>query len=237
MNINKYGQPVGFPLPDWQPAPFPSRSPLRGQHCNLVPLETAHCEALFQAYSLTEDDRDWTWLGAEKPASLQDMMRWIQNKIQDVTLVPWAVTDIRHARPVGVVCYSNIDAVNGALEIGHVTWSPLMQQTSMGTDALYRLLKNAFALGYRRVAWRCDSLNMASRKAAERVGFSFEGRFRQAMTRKQRNRDTDWLSVIDAEWPVIEKALSGWLSLENFDRNGAQKRSMETFFLDSKKPM
>lgn len=126
--------------------------------------------------------------------------------------------------------HSCIDTVNGALEIGHVTWSPMMQRTTLGTEAIYLLLKNAFSLGYRRVAWRCDSLNVASRKAAERLGFSFEGRFRQAMTRKQRNRDTDWLSVIDIEWPIVDKALSGWLSSENFTEDGTQKRNLETFF-------
>lgn len=233
MNINKYGQPIGFPLPDWKPLAFPPRSQLSGQHCNLLPLAASHCEALFQAYSLTEDDRDWTWLGAEKPADLQEMMLWITSKINDPGLVPWVVAEIKNNRPVGVVCYSNIEPVNGALEIGHVTWSPLMQKTSMGTDALFMLLKNAFNLGYRRVAWRCDSLNMASRNAAERIGFIFEGRFRQAMTPKQRNRDTDWFSIIDTQWLDIETALSGWLSPENFDHNGGQKRRLETFFLNS----
>jgi len=232
LNINKYSQPVGFPLPDWQPLCFPPRSQLSGLHCNLLPLEISHCEALFQAYSLARDDRDWTWLGAEKPVGLQDMMLWITSKINDLSLVAWVVTDIKNNRPVGVVCYSNIDPVNGVLEIGHVTWSTLMQKTSMGTDALFILLRNAFNLGYRRVAWRCDSLNRASRNAAERIGFTFEGRFRQAMTRKQRNRDTDWLSVIDTEWPVIEKALLGWLSPQNFHQNGVQKRRLETFFLN-----
>lgn len=234
MNINKYGQPVGFPLPDWRPLSIPPRSPQCGQHCHLLPLEARHCEALFQAYSLTEDNRDWTWLGAEKPADLQEMMLWITHKINDPGLVPWAVTDIKNNRPVGVVGYSNIDPINGALEIGHVTWSPLMQKTSMGTDALFLLLKNAFSLGYRRVAWRCDSLNMASRNAAQRIGFTFEGRFRQAMSRKQRNRDTDWFSVIDTEWPTIERVLSGWLSPENFTSDGAQKRKLETFFQESR---
>ncbi|MNG90458.1 hypothetical protein D3C79_493510 [compost metagenome] len=127
-----------------------------------------------------------------------------------------------------------MDTVNGALEIGHVTWSPLMQRTAMGTEAIYLLLNNAFSLGYRRVVWRCDSLNEASRKAAERMGFIFEGRFRQAMTRKQRNRDTDWLSVIDTEWPVIEQSLVGWLSPENFTEDGAQKLRLETFFRNNK---
>ncbi len=230
MNTNKYGQLVGFPLPEWQPASFPKLSELAGQHCRLLPLDAGHCEALFDAYSLAKDDRDWTWLGADKPACIQEMMLWINNKINDSSLVSWVVTEMKSGGPVGVVCYSCIDTVNGALEIGHVTWSPLMQRTAMGTEAIYLLLKNAFSLGYRRVAWRCDSLNTASRKAAERLGFKFEGRFRQAMTRKQRNRDTDWLSVIDLEWPKADKALSGWLSPDNFTESGIQQRNLATFF-------
>jgi RimJ/RimL family protein N-acetyltransferase len=230
LNTNKYGQPVGFPLPEWQPASFPRLSELNGQYCKLSSLEIGHCEALFDAFSLATDDRDWTWLGAEQPACLQEMMLWIKDKINDSSLVAWTVTEMTSGRPVGVVCYSCIDTVNGALEIGHVTWSPLMQRTTLGTEAIQLLLKKAFSLGYRRVAWRCDSLNVASRKAAERLGFSFEGRFRQAMTRKQRNRDTDWLSVIDIEWPIVDRALSGWLSPDNFTKGGTQKCNLEAFF-------
>lgn len=230
MNTNKYGQPVGFPLPDWKPAPFPPQSYLNGQHCKLVPLELSHCDALFQAFSQATDDRDWTWLGAEKPAGLQEMKLWIENKISDPALVAWAVVEMKSGHSVGVVGYSNIDTVNGAIEIGHVTWSPMMQRTAMGTEAIYLLLNNAFSLGYRRIAWRCDSHNLASRNAAERLGFTFEGRFRQAMTRKQRNRDTDWLSIIDSEWPAVKCALSGWLSQDNFTVDGEQKRRLESFY-------
>jgi len=232
-NTNKYGQPVGFALPDWQPVAFPGNCLINGQHCNLEPLEISHSEALFEAFSQAKDDRDWTWLGAEMPANLQEMMDWVKHKIEDSQLVAWAVADAKKGQAVGVVCFSNIDPVNGALEIGHVTWSPLMQRTAMGTEAIYLLLKNAFSLGYRRVVWRCDSLNLASRNAAERVGFTFEGRFRQAMTRKQRNRDTDWLSIIDGEWPKVEDSLAKWLSPGNFSDEGLQKRRLETFFEDS----
>ena len=230
MNTNEYGQPVGFALPDWQPLVFPARIQLSGQHGHLAPLDINHCEELFKAFSLATDDRDWTWLGAQKPASLQDMTQWVENKINDAGLVPWAVLDAKNGSPVGVVCFSNIDTDNGILEIGHVTWSPLMQRTAIGTDAIYLLLNYAFSLGYRRVAWRCDSLNLASRQAAERVGFTFEGRFRQAMTRKQRNRDTDWLSVIDSEWLAVSKAVSGWLLPENFTEDGLQIRKLGEFF-------
>lgn len=229
MNTNKYGQPIGFPLSDWQPAPFPTRTPISGHHCNLLPLEISHCDDLLEAFSRAPDDRDWTWLGAGRPNCLQEMQLWVENKINDPGLVAWAVAEINSGLAVGVVCFSNIDVVNGALEIGHVTWSPKMQRTAMGTEAIFLLLKKAFSLGYRRVAWRCDSLNLASRNAAERLGFTFEGRFRQAMTRKQRNRDTDWLSIIDIEWPIVESSLSGWLSPGNFTACGEQKRKLKSF--------
>lgn len=230
MNINHYGQQVGVALPDWQPArPFP-RGSLSGRYCTLEPLDPQHSDALFRAFSLAEDDRDWTWLGAQKPASLSEMIAWVTDKCLDQGLVSYAVVDNSTRQAVGAVCFANIDAVNGACEIGHVTWSPLMKRTVFGTDALLLLLTQAFSLGYRRVAWRCDSTNLASRRAAERIGFTFEGCFRQAMTRKQRNRDTDWLSIIDGEWPAIAAALSGWLSVANFTADGQQRLPLSAFF-------
>lgn len=226
---NQYGQPVGFPLPDWQPVPRPAAETLTGIHTLLVPLHIGHAPALFAAFSQAEDDRDWTWLGTEMPRSEREMAGWIADKTGDPTLVCFAVIARKSETPVGVVCFSNIDTENGAIEIGHVTWSPLMQRTAMGTDAVHQLLTRAFSLGYRRAVWRCDALNSASRRAAERLGFTREGRFRQAMTRKQRNRDTDWFSILDSEWPAINRALSGWLSHDNFTADGAQIRALSAF--------
>lgn len=230
MNINQYGQQLGCALPDWQPAqPFP-RSQLTGQYCTLSILDSLHADALYQAFAVAEDDRDWTWLGAQKPSSLSGMLAWIAEKSQDQGLVSYAVIDNKTQQAVGVVCFANTETTNGITEIGHVTWSPLMQRTVFGTEALYLLLQHAFALGYRRVAWRCDSTNVNSRRAAERIGFIYEGRFRQAMTRKQRNRDTDWFSVIDGDWPAIDRALTAWLSGTNFTPEGKQKKSLATLF-------
>lgn len=227
---NKYGQPVGFSLPNWQPATFPPAVILAGRFCQLAPLQCHHHAALFAAFSLAADDRDWTWLGASQPQNLTEMNNWIDAKISDSDLVCYAVIDNASQHAVGAVCFANIDLQNGAIEIGHVTWSPRMQRNVLGSEALYLLLKQAFSLGYRRVAWRCDSLNHASRRAAERIGFTFEGRFRQAMTRKQRNRDTDWLSIIDGEWPCIQQALSRWLAAENMDERGCEQQKLRSFF-------
>lgn len=223
-NINQYGQPVGASLPAWRPVPCPARQTVAGQYCHLAPLSPRHAEDLFQAYSLASDGRDWTWLDAERPATIDDMHAWLMDKIENPGLVPFAVIDRQRDKAVGVVSYLNIDANNGKIEVGHVTWSPLMQKKVTGSEALYLMLKTVFDLGYRRVEWKCDSLNAASRRAAERLGFTWEGRFRQAMVRKQRNRDTDWLSLMDNEWPVIEQALSTWLQADNFTQAGQQIR-------------
>lgn len=235
FTTNEYGQHVGFALPDWQPVARPDGAELHGQYCHLAPLSQIHCIALYQAFSLATDNRDWTWLGADKPDSPLHMAQWIAHKMADRELVPYAVIDNASGHACGVVSYSNIDPANGAIEIGHVTWSPLMQRRITGTEALYLLLNHAFTLGYRRVAWRCDALNTASRRAAQRIGFTFEGRFRQAMTRKQRNRDTDWLSIIDSEWPAIRLVLEQWLATDNFDENGEQRTSLSTFFASRNK--
>lgn len=229
MNINHYGQPVGKALPDWQPVISPPRQPLPGRHGLLLPLNVEHAGPLLQAYMLAPDDRDWTWLGAERPVSLPQMQRWIAEKVADAGLVPFAVCN-HQQQPLGMVCFASIETGHGAIEIGHVIWSPLMQRSILGSEAIFLLLQQAFSLGYRRVAWRCDSTNLASRQAAERLGFRFEGCFRQAMARKQRNRDTDWLSIIDSEWPDIQRALSDWLAAENFTFDGQQIRPLSACF-------
>jgi len=229
VNINQFDQPIGEALPDWQPVARPPRAPLTGQHCLLLPLSVDHAESLLQAFMLAPDERDWTWLSVERPTSLSQMQHWIADKVADVALVPFTVCTVSQ-RPCGVVCFASIEPEQGTLEIGHVTWSPLMQRSVIGSEAIFLLLQRAFSLGYRRVAWRCDSTNVASRRAAERLGFRFEGRFRKVMTRKQRNRDTDWLSMIDREWPEVQRALSVWLSADNFTDEGQQKRPLSACF-------
>lgn len=228
--LNQYGQTVGEALPHWQPLIAPPAVALKGRFCTLEPLSAAHSTALFAAFSSAPDDRDWTWLGATQPASLAEMESWISGKCQDGGLVSYAVIDHRTQQAAGAVCFANIDGQNGAIEIGHVTWSPLMQRNVLGSEAIFLLLQQAFGLGYRRVAWRCDSTNLASRRAAERLGFTYEGRFRQAMTRKQRNRDTDWLSMIDGEWPQVQHALSAWLAVDNMDAHGHERQKLSVFF-------
>ncbi|EMB4321711.1 GNAT family N-acetyltransferase [Pluralibacter gergoviae] len=226
---NAYGQTVGEPLPDWHGADLLQRHTLHGRLTRLAPLSAqVHAADLFAAYTLVDDNRDWTWLVGNRPESLAETTAWIQTKVEDRALVPFAVIDVRSERAVGVVCFMAIDRANGTVEIGHVTWSRAMKQSAIGTEAVWLLLREAFACGYRRVEWKCDSLNVASRRAAERLGFTFEGRFRKKMVRKGRNRDSDWLSIIDDEWPQVDAAIQRWLAPDNFDAQGQQLSRLRT---------
>ena len=229
--INLYGQTVGDVVPDWNGAAVLPRETLIGQYCRLVPLDAdSHAADLFDAYAQALDDRDWTWLASSRPTSVEAAACWVQGKVTDASLVPYAVIEQRSGRAVGLVCFMAIEREHGSVEIGHVTWSPRMKNTVLGTESIWLLLRQAFALGYRRVEWKCDSLNTASRRAAERLGFIFEGRFRQKIVRKGRNRDSDWLSMIDSEWPQCDTVLQRWLAAENFDENGRQRQSMAECF-------
>lgn len=226
-DINNYHQPIGEIVSGWTGvAPLP-RTPLQGRVCRLEPLDAdRHCDDLFLAYHRAADGRDWTWLGAGRPATRQETWHWAQQKVADDGLIPWAVIEQASGRAVGVVCFMHIDAPNGVVEIGHVTWSPKMKRTLMSTEAHWLLLSAAFGAGYRRVEWKCDSLNAASRAAATRLGFTWEGCFRQAMVRNGRNRDTDWFSMLDREWPRINAALTRWLAVDNYDADGQQIRRL-----------
>lgn len=227
---NHFGQTVGEALPAWggvQPLPCLT---LPGRYCRLQPLDAqAHTDDLLHAFSQAADDRDWTWLAGERPTTQQEMAHWVMGKMIDKTVHPFAVIDGASGRAVGLIAWLAIDEQNGSVEIGHVTWSPLMKNSVLGTEAIKLMLHHAFACGYRRVEWKCDTLNAASRRAAERIGFTWEGRFRQHMVRKGRNRDSDYLSMLDSEWPLRDAAISAWLADSNFDVLGRQLRSLDSF--------
>ena len=227
---NAFNQTVGDPLPNWQGAGELPRATLAGRYCRLEPLNVErHAQQLFAAYQLAADERDWTWLASTRPNTPEAAYHWALGKAADPTLVPYAVVEETSNEAVGLVCFMRIDAANGTVEIGHVTWSPRMQNSVLGTEAVWLLLAAAFGQGFRRVEWKCDSLNEASRNAALRLGFVYEGRLRHTMVRKGRNRDSDWLSMLDSEWPRHNAALRRWLAPENFDAQGRQKQRLATF--------
>ena len=189
---------MGDALIDWQPRPHPSRVVLQGRFCRLEPLRVVHAEALFSAYSLAEDTRSWTWLLREPDATAAEYSKWVASVSDLSDPMHFAVIDNQTQSPVGTLALMRIDPKNGVVEVGHVHFSPLLSRTPMSTEAQYLLMRYVFdTLGYRRYEWKCNSLNAPSRKAALRLGFQFEGRFRQALVIKGRNRDTDWFSILD----------------------------------------
>jgi RimJ/RimL family protein N-acetyltransferase len=139
----------------------------------------------------------------------------------------FAIIDRASGRAGGVAAYLRIDPANGVIEIGHIALAPRLQQTTAATEAMYLFMRHAFEdLGYRRYEWKCDALNGPSIRAAERLGFTFEGVFRQAIMYKERNRDTAWASIIDSEWPAIRTEFERWLAPENFDQAGRQRSAL-----------
>jgi len=138
-----------------------------------------------------------------------------------------AIVDLATEQAVGVATLMRINPANGVIETGHINYSPRLQQKPAATEAMYLLMRRVFdELGYRRYEWKCDSLNLPSRAAAKRLGFTYEGEFRRAVVYKGRNRDTAWFSITDVEWPRIRAAFEQWLSEDNFDNAGVQKSSL-----------
>lgn len=227
--LNQFNQPVGTALPDWQPRPHPEKQNLQGRFCHLEPLNTQHASALFAAHQLAPDTRSWTWLLREPDNSVEEYRTWIDSVAGLADPIHFAVIDERTGRPVGSLALMRIDAKNGVVEVGHVHFSPLLSRTAMATEAQWLLMRYVFdILGYRRYEWKCNSLNDPSRRAALRLGFQYEGRFRQALVIKGHNRDTDWFSIIDDEWPQIDNAMQQWLAADNFN-DGQQLRTLESF--------
>ena len=226
---NHFGQLVGDALPDWQPRPYPQRQTLQGRLCYLEPLAGKHAEALFAAHQLAPDTRSWTWLLREPDSSVEEFSAWVAGLTGLSDPIHFAVIDRQTRQPVGSLALMRIDANNGVVEVGHVHFSPLLSRTAMATEAHWLLMRYVFdTLGYRRYEWKCNSLNEPSRRAAQRLGFHYEGRFRQALVIKGHNRDTDWFSIIDAEWPQIDSAMQKWLASDNFSADGQQIRALES---------
>ncbi|ALM87116.1 GNAT family N-acetyltransferase [Bordetella sp. N] len=225
---NEYGQPIGPALPDWSARPDPAAVTLQGRHCRLEPLDAQrHAADLHAAYQVAPDGRDWTYLSLERPATLEEFQRYAENAARSSDPRHYAVIDLRTNQAVGTLALMRITPAVGVIEVGHVTFSPLLKRTPISTEAQFLLMAYAFdQLGYRRYEWKCDSLNGPSRAAAERLGFSFEGVFRQLVVYKGRSRDTAWYAIIDTEWPVLKQAFETWLAPANQDEQGRQKKSL-----------
>ena len=221
---NHLGQPIGFPLPDWRAPPKPPREPMAGRYCRVEPIDPdRHAAQLHGANMHDPSGRAFTYLFAGPFESFDAYLQWMTSTCLGEDPLFHAIVDNATGKAVGVASYLRIDVKNGVIEVGHINYSPLLQRTRAATEAMYLMMKRAFELGYRRYEWKCDSLNAPSRAAAQRLGFSFEGIFRQAVTYKRRNRDTAWYAMIDSEWPELDRAFTRWLDPGNFDAQGRQR--------------
>lgn len=223
-HINVLGQPIGFPLPDWKPPELPTREPMQGRFCLMEPLNPRlHAASLHAANVMDVEGRMWTYLPYGPFDTLDTYVAWTEKMSSRSDPLFYAIIDKAKARAVGIASYLRIDPSAGSLEVGHINYSLLLQRTPAATEAMFLMMERAFTLGYRRYEWKCDALNGPSRTAAHRLGFSFEGVFRQATVVKGRNRDTAWFAVIDSEWPRLRDVFQQWLLSSNFDENGHQR--------------
>ena len=217
------GDPV-----DPRSAKPPARGVLGGRDVRVEPLDPIrHADALWEGMHGHENEVLWRYMHsgpfADRTAFDDDLRR---RAATDDPLV-FAVVDLLTGRPAGIASYMRIDTENRVVEIGGIVYTAALQRTRGATEAMYLLARHAFEdLGYRRYEWKCDSLNDASRRAALRLGFTFEGIFRQHMIVKGRSRDTAWYSMLDSEWPARRQAFERWLAPANFDANGRQKTSL-----------
>jgi RimJ/RimL family protein N-acetyltransferase len=227
---NALGQPIGAPLPGWTPRPRPPRTPMEGRFCRLEPIDAArHTDELFAAFAESKDGAIWTYL-AYGPFAAKDELRALLASREGVEdPIMYAIRDKALDRALGVATHMRIDPPAGVIEVGGITYGPALQRTPVSTEAMFLMMRRAFdELGYRRYEWKCDALNAPSRAAAQRLGFRFEGIFRQATVYKGRNRDTAWFSIIDGEWPPLRDAFERWLDPANFDAQGRQRVSLSS---------
>ena len=222
---NGYGQLVGKSVPGWAGCQHLPDMALTGRTCRVVPYHSEHAASLFEAYA-EDDGRMWTYMpfgpfndAAALHASIMDYQ---QNKGFHTFVI------LVDGRATGHFSYLHYDLVNGAVEIGGVSFSPALQRSTMATEAQYLMMRHAFDHGYRRYEWKCDQLNGPSNRAALRLGFQFEGTFRNAAVRNGHRRDTCWYAIIVEDWSAVRARLEAWLDPVNFDADGAQRHALRT---------
>jgi RimJ/RimL family protein N-acetyltransferase len=227
---NQLGQAIGFPLPDWTARPRPPRTPIAGRFCRVEPFDLArHAAELFAAYSADKEGQLWTYLPYGPFTTLDDYRKFAGSFYLNDDPLFHTIVEAQSGRAVGVASLMRIDPGPGVIEVGGICYSPALQQTPAATEAMFLLMRRAFdELGYRRYEWKCDLLNTPSSGAAKRLGFRFEGIFRQATVYKGRNRDTAWFSILDREWPALKAAYERWLAPDNFDSAGRQRVSLSS---------
>lgn len=202
---------------------------MAGRYCRVEPIDPErHARDLYEANSADPSGRNFTYSSSGPFDSFDAYRQWIEKSCLGDDPLFHAIVDGATGLAAGVASYLRIDAGNGVIEVGHINYSPRLQRTRAATEAMYLMMKRVFESGYRRYEWKCDALNAPSRAAAQRLGFSYEGIFRQAVVYKGRSRDTAWYAAIDGEWPELERAFMRWLDPGNFDEQGRQGARLST---------
>ena len=210
-------------LQNWVPPDLPSRSVMKGRYVILEPLQPAHTGELWSAHAGHDDI--WRYIPAGPFPDEDALGNWVQSVCDADDPLQFAVRT-EDGRLGGTLSIMRVNPTAGSAEVGYIVFSPQLQRTRDATEAVYLTIKWAFEAGYRRFEWKCNARNLASRRAAERFGFSYEGVFRQAAIVKGENRDTAWFASIDGEWPALKTAFETWLDPANFDASGQQRQSL-----------
>ncbi|MEQ6250623.1 GNAT family protein [Sulfitobacter sp. HNIBRBA3233] len=219
------GAPIGAIVHDWTAPPRPAGLSLEGRYARLDRLNAdVHAALLHRAFA--GHDGLWDYMPNGPFASSAQYHRWVRDVEAGEDPVFYAIRNLENGGWEGVASYLRITPDAGTIEVGNICFAPSLQRTRAATEAMHLMMQWAFEAGYRRYEWKCNALNAPSRRAAQRLGFSFEGVFRQALVTKGRNRDTAWFAVIDKEWPALKEAFSTWLSPSNFDSHGRQRESL-----------
>ena len=215
----------GVALTGWTVPPRPVGDVLEGATVRLERMDAdVHAADLFRAWS--GHDGLWDYLGSGPFSSAAAYHRFVKDTAMGDDPLFYVVRQKDSGHCSGVASYLRIAPEAGSIEVGHITFAPEMNRSRASTETMFLMMEWAFGNGYRRYEWKCNALNMPSRRAAQRLGFSYEGIFRQHMVSRGRNRDTAWFSIIDSEWPALREAFAAWLAPSNFDANGRQKESL-----------
>jgi RimJ/RimL family protein N-acetyltransferase len=218
--------PIDPPLA-WTQVPTPQKRAIEGNYVRLEPVDPAHhAEDMFELSR--GSPTIWVYLGYGPFADLSSFRAWLTERARQSDPLFLTIVDKETGRASGMASYLRITPADGVIEIGHIWFVPAIQRTRQATEAIFLLMREAFALGYRRLEWKCNALNAASRRAALRFGFTFEGIFRQHMIVKGRNRDTAWFAMMDHEWPAVRTGFERWLATTNFDAAGRQRTKLVT---------
>jgi RimJ/RimL family protein N-acetyltransferase len=216
---------LGQPVADWVPPRRPDVAVMEGRHVRLEPLEAdRHAFDLHAAFA--GHDALWDYMPYGPFASASAYHRWAREREAGADPRFFVLRDAGNGACGGIASYLRIAPEAGSIEVGNICIAPVMQRGVAVTEAMVLMMDWAFRAGYRRYEWKCNALNMPSRRAAQRLGFSYEGVFRNHLVVKGRNRDTAWFSVIDSEWPALREAFSVWLSPANFDSAGRQRERL-----------